>query len=57
MKHEDHYMSKKHLLEYDNKEDHDEREGRSPSVRKMYIEAKDMKKDKAVQLRELEKYM
>ncbi len=34
----------------------DEREGRSPMNRKMYMEAKDTK-DKASQLRELEKYM
>ena len=32
-------------------------EGRSHMSRKMYMEAKDMKKDKATQLRELEKYM
>ena len=35
----------------------DEREGRSYNSRRMYMEAKDMKKDKATQLRELEKYM
>ena len=35
----------------------DEREGRSYNSRKMYMEAKDMKRDKATQLRELEKYM
>ena len=35
----------------------DEREGRSPMSRKMYMEARDMKRDKATQLRELEKYM
>lgn len=35
----------------------DEREGRSHISRKMYMEAKDTKKDKATQLRELEKYM
>ena len=35
----------------------DEREGRSHISRKMYMEAKDMKRDKATQLRELEKYM
>ena len=34
----------------------DEREGRSPQNRKMYMEAKGTK-DKAAQLRELEKYM
>ena len=35
----------------------DEREGRSYNSRRMYMEAKDMRKDKATQLRELEKYM
>lgn len=35
----------------------DEREGRSYNSRRMYMEAKDMKKDKATQVRELEKYM
>jgi hypothetical protein len=35
----------------------DEREGRSYMSRKMYMEAKEMKKDRAIQLRELEKYM
>ena len=34
----------------------DEREGRSPQSRRMYMEAKGAK-DKTVQLRELEKYM
>lgn len=32
-------------------------EGKSPPSRKMYLEAKHMNKDKATQLRELEKYM
>lgn len=35
----------------------DEREGRSYNSRRSYMEAKDMKRDKATQLRELEKYM
>lgn len=35
----------------------DSREGRSHMHRKTYIEAKEMKKEKAIQLRELEKYM
>ena len=35
----------------------DEREGRSHMSRKMYMEAKEKKRDKATQLRELEKYM
>lgn len=36
---------------------HDERESRTQNSRRMYIEAKNMKRDKATQLRELEKYM
>jgi hypothetical protein len=35
----------------------DEREGRSYNSRKMYMEAREMNKDKAQQLKELEKYM
>ena len=35
----------------------DYREGRSPRSRRMYMEARDMKRDKATQLRELERYM
>ena len=35
----------------------DEHEGRSYNSRRMYMEAKEMKQDKATQLRELEKYM
>lgn len=35
----------------------DEYEGHSHKNRKMYMEAKEMKRDKATQLRELEKYM
>ena len=35
----------------------DQREGRSYENRRMYMEAKETKKDKAVQMRELEKYM
>jgi hypothetical protein len=35
----------------------DSKEGRSPMSRKMYMEAKNANKDKATQLRELEKYM
>jgi predicted TIM-barrel fold metal-dependent hydrolase len=34
----------------------DNREGRSPVSRKMYMESKQMHKDKASQLQELEKY-
>ena len=36
---------------------HDHREGRSPEVRRMYMEARDMGKDKSMQLKELEHYM
>ena len=42
---------------YDEPMYRDEREGRSYNSRRMYMEAKDMKRDKATQLRELEKYM
>lgn len=35
----------------------DHREGKSHMSRRMYMEAKEMKKDKTTQLRELEKYM
>ena len=42
---------------YDDPMWRDEREGRSPMSRRMYMEAKHMNKDKATQLRELEKYM
>lgn len=34
----------------------DEREGRSPRSRKMYMEAKETQQDKAMQMKELEKY-
>lgn len=36
---------------------HDEREGRSPMSRKMYMESKMTHQDQATKLRELEKYM
>ena len=42
---------------YDDPMWRDEREGRSPMSRRMYMEAKHMNRDKATQLRELEKYM
>ena len=35
----------------------DYREGRSPMTRRMYIESKEMHKDKTAQMRELDKYM
>ena len=43
-----------HHLNGDSRSEH---EGKSPLSRKMYLEAKHMNKDKATQLRELEKYM
>ena len=36
---------------------HDQREGKSPKSRRMYMEAKETQQDKTIQLRELEKYM
>lgn len=36
---------------------HDYREGRSPMSRKMYMESKELHKDKNTQMKELEKYM
>ena len=36
---------------------HDEREGRSPRQRRMYMEAKEMHQDKISAMKELEKYM
>ena len=36
---------------------HDRREGRSPKARRMYMEAKEMNKDKETSMKELEKYM
>ena len=42
---------------YDDPMGRDEREGRSPMSRRMYMEAKHTGKDKVTQLRELEKYM
>jgi len=42
---------------YDDPEGRDYREGRSPMSRRMYMEAKHTGRDKATQLRELEKYM
>ena len=42
---------------YDDSAGYDSREGRSPMSRRMYMEAKNTGRDKATQLRELEKYM
>lgn len=53
----------KHESKHDKMEEHetmmesDIREGRSHHNRKMYLEAREKKHDKAIQLRELEKYM
>ena len=44
-----------HVEEHSNSRS--EYEGKSALSRKMYMEARDMNKDKAMQLRELEKYM
>lgn len=38
-------------------ETHDSREGRSGARRKMYMEAKELHKDKSVQIKELDKYL
>lgn len=43
--------------QHQNDDSRSEREGKSSLSRKMYLEAKHMNKDKATQLRELEKYM
>lgn len=45
---------KEYIYEDDNE---DEYEGHSHKNRRMYMEAKEMHKDKAIQLKELEKYM
>ena len=53
-----HSMTHKDTSEtWDNEEEEDEYSGHSYKNRRMYMEAKEMHKDKAVQLRELEKYM
>lgn len=59
MKKSDHHQGYDDSRMYDkaNYAERDEREGRSYNSRRMYIEAKDMKRDKATQLRELEKYI
>lgn len=53
-KHEERYYSSPVMIDEDARSPH---EGRSPMSRKMYMEAKSMHSDKAMQLRELEKYM
>lgn len=50
--------ARKNIVEHSSwEEPDDEYEGHSHKNRKMYMEAKGMKRDKATQLRELEKYM
>jgi hypothetical protein len=52
------YMDDGHTSpSHDVPHERDSREGRSPNSRRMYMEAKMMSTDKAMQLRELEKYM
>jgi hypothetical protein len=51
----DHHMGDRTV--YDSAAPRDEREGRSYHSRRTYMEAKEHHKDKAVQLRELEKFM
>ena len=58
MKKSDHHQNiDDDRMYYDEPMWRDEYGGRSPMSRKMYMEAKHMNKDKATQLRELEKYM
>lgn len=58
MKKSDHHQNiDNDRMYYDEPIWRDEYGGRSPMSRKMYMEAKHMNKDKATQLRELEKYM
>lgn len=49
----------KQRYEYPNERinSYDEREGRSPKQRKMYMESKELHKDKTTQLKELDKYI
>lgn len=49
--------SHKRYLYEDYNDDNDEYEGHSHKNRRMYMEAKEMHKDKATQLKELERYM
>jgi hypothetical protein len=52
------YMDDGHMTSsHDTSRERDNREGRSPNSRRMYMEAKETHQDKAMQLRELEKYM
>lgn len=51
------YMDHDNMMNGHERIERDHREGRSYNSRRMYMESKEMKKDKASQLRELEKYM
>lgn len=55
------HMMRRTMTHHDASEDsmvpRDHREGRSHMSRKMYMEAKEMQRDKSIQLRELEKYI
>ena len=63
MKKSDHHQEDDSRMYYDDPtpgmgyEYRDEREGRSPMSRRLYMEAKESHRDKATQLRELERYM
>lgn len=51
------YYNDKRNWDYQPVEMRDYREGRSPATRKMYMEHKELHKDKAVKMIELERYM
>jgi primosomal protein N'' len=51
------YMEDGHHMNNHETGHHDPKEGRSPEVRRMYMEARDMGKDKTYQIKELEHYM
>ena len=51
------YMNGRYSGEMEQGMNRDYREGRSPEIRRMYMEARDMGKDKSMQIKELEHYM
>lgn len=51
------YYNDNRNWDYQPVEMRDYREGRSPATRKMYMEHKELHKDKAVKMKELERYM
>ena len=55
MEADDSYKTEK--SDYHQSDSRSDYEGKSPHSRQLYIEAKHMNKDKAIQLRELEKYV